>query len=128
MKAIYGATQVNGRPVIIGYINPNVLADTGETRLYSTNAAGVLKNYLWLKNDGTIEIGGSDDFMVRFSKLKEVTDELQNDLTTLKNVFSTWTPVSNDGGAALKLAAATWYGTPISKDINEAKIAEIKTS
>ena len=40
-------------------------------------------------------------------------NNLEDKIRDLQTVFSTWIPVANDGGAELKLQAATWYGTPI---------------
>ena len=65
------------------------------------------------KKDGTfvlkvkgdvVEIGGNSDAAARAS----LTNTQFNDL---KTAISGWTPVPNDGGAALKVALATWYGT-----------------
>lgn len=53
-------------------------------------------------------------------------NNLEDKIRDLQNVISTWTPVANDGGAALKVAAASWYGTPITNtaqsDIEHPKI------
>lgn len=127
MRAIYAETSDKGKQVIIGYINKNQLAGVGEHRIYATDSNGNLKFYIWQKADGTCEIGGSGDNMVRFSKLKEAFDELQNDVKNLKQAFTSWTPVPNDGGAALKTASATWAGAAFAKTIDPAKINEIKT-
>lgn len=127
MVAIYVETGMNGETAIVGYINKNQLAKPGEMRIYSTNSTGVLKAYVWLKDDGTILIGGDADNLMRFSKTKEVIDELKNDIASLKQAFSTWVVVPNDGGAALKAASAAWAGTALNKNIDAAKINEIKT-
>ena len=127
MVALYAETGEKGRTVIVGYINKNQIAAIGETRIFSTDSGGELQTFIWLKADGTMQIGGDADNMVRFSKLKESIDELKNDLTTLKQVFSSWVTVPNDGGAALKAASATWAGTALTKNIDDAKIEEIKT-
>lgn len=43
--------------------------------------------------------------------LTKIISDLQKDLNALKRVFSaSWTPVPNDGGAALKVAAGAWAG------------------
>lgn len=125
MRAVY--METDGQPVILGYVNSDQLAETGEIRLYATDDDGVTQIFVWLKKDGTLQLGGDADNAVRFSKLKEAFDELQQSVTTLKNVFSTWVPVPNDGGAALKAAAASWAGTALVKDIDAAKIDEITT-
>jgi len=45
-------------------------------------------------------------------------NQVENDLNTLKSVFSSWITVPNDGGAALKAGAATWYGSSITPTVN----------
>lgn len=50
-------------------------------------------------------------------KVKELTDHLntiERDVNSLKQAFSTWTPISNDGGASLKGSLASWASKPIS--------------
>jgi hypothetical protein len=126
--AVYGKTKEKGETVIIGYLNKSLLAEVGENRLFSTDDAGGLKTFIWLKNDGTIQMAGTGDFMVRYEEMAKVCNELKDDITTLKQVFSTWSPIAQDGGAALKGAAATWFATPLQEDITKAKIAEIKTT
>ena len=66
------------------------------------------------------------DFAVKFNDLKTVVEELQNDVNTLKNVFSNWIVAPSDGGAALKTAATTWYGTSISENIDNAKVEKVR--
>lgn len=40
-------------------------------------------------------------------------NQLENKIKDLQTIFSTtWTPVANDGGAALKAATTAWAGTP----------------
>jgi hypothetical protein len=51
---------------------------------------------------------------------------LEKDVNALKSVFSGWTPISQDGGAALKSAAGTWFGQQLTvtskSDIENDKI------
>ena len=55
--------------------------------------------------DGRISInGGSNNGLVLISDL----DTIKKDLNTLKTAFSSWVVKPQDGGAALKTAAATW--------------------
>lgn len=99
--------------------------EEGEKKIYSSDA-GEIKAYIHLKKNGDVIINGDADNAVRFSKLKETIDELQQDVNNLKTVFSTWLPVPQDGGAALQVAAAAWYAAPLTKTIDPAKIDEIK--
>lgn len=70
--------------------------------------------------------GGNNDGMVKVMELTQKLNVLEQDLNTLKDVFSGWTAVSQDGGAALKTAAATWAGQSIQHtkqtDIENTKI------
>lgn len=60
--------------------------------------------------DGSIKFNnGSFGGLVKIEDLVNKLNTIEQDLNTLKTVFSGWTPVANDGGAALKAAAATWY-------------------
>lgn len=47
--------------------------------------------------------------LVKADAVKDRLNALEQDINTLKQVFAAWTPVTQDGGAALKGAAATWY-------------------
>lgn len=44
---------------------------------------------------------------------------IEQDINTLKDVIKNWTPVATDGGAALKAAAATWFGTDLDETKND---------
>ncbi|KKN54299.1 hypothetical protein LCGC14_0593540 [marine sediment metagenome] len=116
MVAIYGTTSDKGKPVIIGYINKNQLADIGETRIFSTDASGTLKTYIWLQNDGIMEVGGSVDNMVRFSDLETGFNQLKSDF----NAFL----VHVHGAAGTPPVP---LATPSTASIAGSKINEIKT-
>lgn len=130
MIAVYSPTNNNSGGVVIGYINIHQLADVGEKRIYSTNEAGDQVSFaIHLRNDGTAEIGGNSDNAVRYSQIELSVNELKDDLNNLKSILNGWVPAPTDGGAALKtaLTAANYPTTPISEDITNAKIEEIKT-
>lgn len=127
MVAVYAQTEERGKAYVIGYLNKNLLADVGELRLFSTSDSGQLQAWMWLKNDGTIEILGSDDNLVKFKQTEATIKELQDDITALKQAFTSWVPVASDGGAALKAATASWFAQPLVEDIAGAKFDEVKT-
>jgi hypothetical protein len=131
-----------GKSVQIGVL-PKQSVEKGEIRFYSRDENGGIKAVIILKKDGEIkasndngditlksngdiELNGDDDNAVRFSKLKDVIKEIQDDIGDLKDAFTNWTPVAQDGGAALKSGAAAWSGTALTKDIDDAKIDNIK--
>lgn len=124
--AIYSETGQDGDTVIIGYLNKNRLADIGENRLFSTDENGVLSTFIWLKNDGTMEVGGDTDFMVRFSELETGFNQLKSDLNSLISTFNTHVHPGVTVGAASTLITVT-VETPSNADISNAKIQEIKT-
>lgn len=116
MTAVYSQTSNKKDRVIIGYINKNGLAASGEHRTFSTDDDGVVKFFIWQKKDGTCEIGGNSDFMVRFNALKSGFDQLRQDFNTHVH-----TGVQTGGGSSGVPA------TPSSASIDNAKIEQIKT-
>lgn len=58
--------------------------------------------------------GTANGGVVKVSNLITKVNKIESDLNTLKTVFSTgWVVVAEDGGAALKAAAATWAAQTI---------------
>lgn len=55
-------------------------------------------------------------------------NNIEKDINDLKTVFSSWTPVANDGGAALKSAASAWSGQQLTltqnSDVENPKIKQ----
>lgn len=127
--AIYAQTGVKGKTVIIGYINKNAVAGVGEHRLFSTDADGVVKFYIHLKNDGTCEIGGNADNMVRYSKLEEAFNQLKSDHDALVTAFNAHMhPTAGTGAPSPPTPIPNSIpATPSTADISDAKIEEIKT-
>ena len=52
--------------------------------------------------------GTSYGGLVKVMDLVTRLNTIENDINTLKTIFSSWTPVANDGGAALKLSSVSW--------------------
>lgn len=115
--AIYSGTDSVKDCVVLGYIVPNQLASPGENRLFSSDADGNLKAYIWLKNDGTILIGGNADNAVRYAPLdaglQQLVGQLQSELSSIAS------GIAGAGGVYVP-------GT-LSLDISGAKINEVKT-
>lgn len=78
--------------------------------------------------DNIIFNNGSLGGLVKVEDLVTRLNNIEQDINSLKNAFTSWTPVPNDGGAALKGAASTWSGqqlTPTEKsDIENTKIKQ----
>ncbi len=86
-------------------------------RLFMLNAEKLEKIHvkiadtkLVLKGNEIIINNGNLGGLVVIGDLVEKLNNIENDLNAIKNVFSTWVPVPNDGGAALKTAATSWAG------------------
>lgn len=76
---------------------------------------------------GVVEFnGGGNDGMVNVRSLTAKLNALERDLNNLKTVFTGWVTVPQDGGAALKTAAAAWAGkqlqTTAQGDIEDTKV------
>lgn len=59
--------------------------------------------------------GGNNGGLINIQSLVNKINAIENDLNSLKTVFKSWTPVAQDGGAALKTAAADWADQTITK-------------
>lgn len=129
--AVYAPTGEKGKTVIIGYLNVLQEAEPGEFRNYSVDAAGALAFYTWLKADGTMEIGGNVDNMVRYSALETAFNQLKTDFDALVNTYNAHTHITTATVGATPtpgvIAPTTSTGAPTSADISPAKIEEIKT-
>lgn len=117
MTAIFAETSVSGEPFVIGYVNTDQLAAVGEKRIYSLKEDGSLSSFIWLKNNGTMEIGGDVDNAVRFNPLK--TGISATDSAINAELVKIQTALLSVGG--------TYVPGIITTDIDGSKIEEIKT-
>lgn len=125
--AIYAPTGSNGTGSVIGYINPQALADVGELFLYSTDDQAAVQFRIKLRNNGTCEIGGDTDNMVRYSKLEDAFNELRDDFNTFVNsVYNVHVHPGVTPGSGSTAVTPT-VGQASTADISPAKIDEIKT-
>lgn len=61
-----------------------------------------------LTADGIVLNGGSLGGLVKVEELTGRLNTIENDINSLKSVFTGWAPVSQDGGAALKSSVSSW--------------------
>lgn len=117
MVAIYLDTTIKGEEVIIGYINKEQISAPGETRMYAVNDDGILKSWIHLKKDGTIEMMGNGNNLVRFlsleNSLKAFKDSINTELVKVQSA------ITGLGGI--------YTISPLNIDISASKINEIKT-
>ena len=130
--AVYSPTAENGVPVILGYLNTDHLkAGPGEKRFYSVDSDGNESQYIWLKNNGNIEIGGDSDNMVRYSELETAFNQLKSDHDALAAKWSAFTAAYVPGSPSTIGLPPTLAGQSVpasTANISPAKIDEIKTS
>jgi hypothetical protein len=118
MVAIYAKTELDGNEYIIGYLNKNRLAAIGETRLFSTDTNGALKAFIWLKSDGTMQLGGSVHNAVRYTPLNS---GLQSEVSLIN------AELVKIAAAINAIVPGSYIPAPISLNITASKINEIKT-
>lgn len=56
-------------------------------------------------------LDGSFGGLIKINDLVTKINAIQTDINNLKSAFNSWVTVPNDGGAALKTAAASWSGS-----------------
>jgi hypothetical protein len=52
--------------------------------------------------------GGANGGLIKINDLVSKLNAVENDLNTLKNIFTAWVPIPRDGGAKLKADATAW--------------------
>lgn len=124
MIAVYAKTGNNGDDVIIGYINKNQKAGVGEFRIYSTDDKGNEKFYTWLKNDGTIEIGGNTNFAVKYNELQVEFNKLKTNFNNHLNEYNTHLHTVSGSATLVPTVPSTQTNT---SDITQTKNDKIKT-
>lgn len=118
LRAVYVRTGTKGDTFIIGFINIDQVAEVGENRQFATDTDGNLIFEARMRNDGTYEIGGSVDNLIRFQALDTEMQTLATNINTELTKISVG--LAGVGGA--------YTPSPIVINIATAKIAELKTS
>jgi hypothetical protein len=128
MVAIYADLGNKGAKTVIGYLNVDSVADVGELRLFSTDSDSALQFVIHLRANGTCEIGGTTDNMVRYSKLEDAFNTLKDDLNNHIQNYNAFAAAYVPGSpSALGTPPTAATSTPSTADITPAKIDEIKT-
>ena len=128
-KAIYAYTANRSAPVVVGYIWTNAIAAPGETRLYSTSGNDsdtAAQIELWLRTDGTMEIGGHVNHMTQYEGLATAFNQLKSDFNSLVTTFNSHTHPGVQTGPGTTAPTAS-SGLSSSADITPAKLTNIKT-
>jgi hypothetical protein len=127
VQALYCTTTAQGVAAVIGYVNKSHVAQPGEYRTYATDSSGEVKFYMYLKGDGTCEIGGNSNYAVKFNELKIEFNELKSKYNDLASKFNAHTHIltlsSGTGTAAVPANTAS----ASTANIDNAKNDKIKT-
>lgn len=132
--SLYAPTERDGDECIIGVLNKGRKAEIGEVRLFCTDAQGNFKFNVWLRADGTLLQGDSEEpgdftnFAVKHNELKADLDELKATVNANAAVFNAHTHV-------LALSAGTGTAAPSvtqeqnnNTDFSNIKNEKIKTN
>jgi len=116
MIAVFTETDTDGNPIVIGYFNKDVAAAEGEKRLYSVDSNGSQKAFMWLKNDGKLQLNGTGDNAVRFTPLEaELMSMIQKMNIELTKIQA---GISSAGGSYVK--------TDINADFSKSKVDNVE--
>lgn len=105
VRAVHSDTSNDAESVVLGYLLKSEHTEEGEIRVYSTDTQGVESFFIMLKKDGTCEIGGGADFLVKYNELNtdlgSFITSLNSKLTTaFTGVGGSWTGISIDISSA----------------------------
>jgi hypothetical protein len=110
----------SNRDIIVGYIQRALdELSPGESVIFSKDQQnGELKAKIVCKNDGTIELNGNSDNLVRYSELDSSIGDIVSDIN--RELTSIAVAIAGLGGAYTKI--------PVQYDISGAKIDDLKTN
>jgi len=102
---ISGATTINGITEVNGATTINGLT--------TINGGATISGAVAMAASLTIA-GGTNGGMPIGSKIKDEFNKIVTEINNIKSAFEGWTPVFQDGGAALKVRSALFSGSPLS--------------
>lgn len=123
IEAVYATTGDMGAPVLVGFINRNLVSQVGESGLFSTNENGEIQTYLRLKNNGEIHFGGDAGNLTRFQELEDGFNDLKSKVNSLITKYNTHIHPTPAGASSPTATTETSSQASISG----AKIDEFKT-
>jgi hypothetical protein len=132
-RVLYAKSGRDGKYYVIGVLNTELLAEIGETRLFSTDSEGANKFNLWLRASGEALIGTSNapddytNFMVKYNELATEFNKLKTDFNDLVTKYNAHTHVTTCPAGAGTAAVTTATDSPNTSDITQCKHQKIKT-
>lgn len=131
MVAVYDVSGTNGEAVIVVYVHKHNIAAAGETRIFCTNDDDEEQFYVWLKKNGTLELGGDQYNLVRYQQLETAFNQLRSDFNALVANYNAHqhTYINSAGNPAATTVGVVnpANGVVSTADMSSAKINEIKT-
>lgn len=128
--ALFIKSETYGKFYVVGYLNTERKAAVGENRLFSTDENGTLAAFVWIKNDGTIQLNGAEKHLARFEELKTGFDSLRTDFNALVTKFNAHVhpvPGVTPGVGATTSSVTATPGNPSTASIDSSKANNIKT-
>jgi len=132
--AIYIKTEADGDECVIGYLIKNRVAEVGEHRLFSTDANGLFKFNVWLRADGTVLMGDSENpatyanFAVKYNELATEFNELKTKFNALVSSYNSHVHPYVNGTTPAATGTTATPATASAANITNAKNAKIKTN
>lgn len=107
--------------MILQATNIDINGITTITGVTTVNGAATINGATAM--NGTVIIdGGANGGVPKGSEITNELNKLVTDVNNLKSILSSWTPVANDGGAALKALISTYSSTTLTA-VNVANIS-----
>lgn len=118
------------KPNVLGFITPKgnkIILDESDSGVLTA----IIQQDIIIKSlDGNINVDANNIIMQggevgipESTSTVERLNKIEQDINSLKQAFTSWTPVPQDGGAALKTAAASWSGSKLT----ETKVEDIES-
>lgn len=102
---VAGCSKIESAEIVIG--DTSAVMDDDGLRIKTEKMSADINRENIIFNGG--DLGG----LIKVEDLTKRLNLIENDINKLKTVMSGWAPVSQDGGAALRTAAASWYGAQL---------------
>jgi len=110
------------KPHVLGFITPKgnkIILDESESGVLT---AIIQQNIIVKSLDGNINVDANNIIMqggkVGIPESNSVVgrlNKIEQDINNLKQIFSSWAPTPQDGGAALKASASSWFGSQLTE-------------
>lgn len=90
------------------HVGEKVNAEMTKDRIFLDGGDGMTAE---IKSSGIILNGGNFGGLVKVEDVTKRFNLIEKDINKLKQALATWIPTPNDGGAALKGAIGSWFGS-----------------